>query len=230
MKVLLFDDTPQDYREKYVNLSDYHDILTLIGPITRSEFEAIRDVTTAADCILIHRSFRDADNLHRNDVYEEVRDIADMGDKIPLVIFSGEDNEEAVFDGDTYIERFNKTDLYENLPFFLDTCKKSNTIDLRSLAHGKRIGSKLATNDVRTLIMKTRRLAPDEPFDSAIVEGVELNDLVQRSMPCLGCAYSDIIKEIKDKRITAAEFIRRITEILESINNNYGKNLYRWGN
>ncbi len=228
MKIYLFDDTPQDYREKHVVVSDYHDVLTLVGSITLAELDGMRETLKDADCILIHRSLRDADNMNRNDVYQEVLDIADMGDRIPLVIFSGEDNEEAVFDGDTFIERFNKTDLYENLPYFITSSQTSHSIDLRSLAHGEKIESKLASNEGIALMKKVRRLDPDKPFDSSIVEGADLHSFVQRSSPALGCSYSDIISEIKSNRITSAEFIKRISKIIESFNS-YGKNIYRWG-
>ena len=127
--VYLFDDTPEESRRKYIDLDKYKDVIILFGSITISKLDEIREkLLEEASCILIHRSLRDADNPNRNDVYESILDIADMGESIPLVVFSGEDSEDAVFDGDKFIQSFNKTCLYENLACFLKKICKSRVI------------------------------------------------------------------------------------------------------
>lgn len=226
--IFLFDDTTEDFRKKYIDLTAFKDVIVHFGAITSSKLEEIRVDLSNSDCILIHRSLRDADNPNRNDVYESILDISDMGDSIPLVIFSGEDSEEAVFDGDTFIQSFNKTCLYENLSFFLKSFATSKVIDLKTLVHGERIQSRLALNEGVGILKKFRLLNPDEPFDATIIEGQDLHSLVQRASPTLGRSYSDIIAEVKTGRISASEFIRRIRSIIDSFSA-YGKNIYRWG-
>lgn len=226
--VYLFDDTPEESRRKYIDLDKYKDVIILFGSITISKLDEIREKLLEASCILIHRSLRDADNPNRNDVYESILDIADMGESIPLVVFSGEDSEDAVFDGDKFIQSFNKTCLYENLAFFLKSFATSRVIDLNALVHGERIQSRLALNEGVAILKKLRLLNPDEPFDATIIEGQDLHSLVQRASPTLGCNYSDIIAEVKTGRISASEFIRRIRSIIDSFSA-YGKNIYRWG-
>lgn len=225
--IYIFDDTPEEFRRKYIDLNAYKDVIVLYGSITTSKLDELRESLSNASCILIHRSLRDADNQNRNDVYESILDITDMGDRIPLVVFSGEDNEEAVFDGDTYIPRFNKTCLYENLAFFLKTYSPNHVVDLNSLVHGDKLEPHLALNEGISIMKKLRLLNPEAPFDVSIVEGQDLHSFVQRAAPALDCSYSDIISEIKEGQITASEFIKRISRILDSFSS-YGKNIHRW--
>lgn len=225
--IYLFDDTPEKDRKKHVDLTSFNNI-ALYGTMSLSEFESMRMDLEQAECVLVHRSLRDADNPNRNDVYERILDITDRGDRIPLVVFSGEDTEEAVFDGDSFIRRFSKVCLYENLPHFLSVCSSTHSVDLTSLAYGEKMEAKLALEEGISLIKKVRLLLPDQTFDVQRVAGDELHSLIQRSSPALGCKYSDVIAEIRSGDLTAGEFTRRIKEILDSFNA-YGKNVYRWG-
>ena len=136
--IYLFDDTDQKYIDKHIDFNEYSDIITFVHRAKSSDIDVYEHALKKADCILIHRSFRDLDDVNKNTVYEKViNDISNLGYSIPLVIYSDGDREVADFKNDRFLRQIKKLKVYERLKLFLDEYRRSKTIDLRILGYGE---------------------------------------------------------------------------------------------
>lgn len=122
--IYLIDDTPSEFLEGYISLSEYGDVIKKIDAIKPEEVYLL----SSADCILVHSSF------NNQVVKRDIMKLTDYGEQIPLVLFSDGDRPEAEFDGDQYITSIKKSVMYSRLEKFILTFQSSKVINLNILA------------------------------------------------------------------------------------------------
>lgn len=226
--IYLFDDTPDQYIKLFIDFVDYEGVIQRYPRMTMEQLYSITCDIQQADCICIHRSYRDADDEDSGSVKDWiVNEISNNGRNIPLVIFSGEDKGKPEFKRETYIRAINKDRFYGNLGVFLDNYRQSGSIDLNFLAFGRNTGVNIATSNAQAILTRIRFKSPDEPLLSDSVAGTNLMNLVAAAQPEIGCSYGDIIAEINSGNLTVGEFRDRISRIISSFSQ-YGKNIHPW--
>lgn len=226
--VYLFDDTSEEYTRKYVNLLEYSHVLSYIHRAKPSDMQFYQDELKKADCIFIHRSFTDSNNPERNEVFDQVvYDISDLGEKIPLVVFSDGDREIAEFKGDSFIRQIKKSKFYEHLKSFLEDYRSTKTINLKILGYGDKSDYLLAVSEANAILSKIRFNSSEDVLLPGTIAGQELVSFVSRCQPGIGCTYSDIISDIQKGKITIGRF-REIVNLIVKSFNNYGKNTHPW--
>ncbi len=226
--VFLFDDTSDLYIKKYIDFVQYDGVIKRYSSMSMSTFDSIRDEVRQADCIMIHRSFRDESKEDENNVYETiVIDISGFGKTIPLVVFSGEDRGEADFKTDTFIRKISKDKFYCNLKAFLDEYKAHGKVSLDYLAHGNSVDFIIAINMAQAVLKRIRFKDASEVLFGDCVAGKDFLSLVEIAQPAINCSYAEIMAEINAGSLTVGGFRERISKIIMSFNA-YGKNIYSW--
>lgn len=226
--IYLFDDTDQKYIDKHIDFNEYSDIITFVHRAKSSDIDVYEHALKKADCILIHRSFRDLDDVNKNTVYEKViNDISNLGYSIPLVIYSDGDCEVADFKNDRFLRQIKKLKVYERLKLFLDEYRRSKTIDLRILGYGETNVLQTVIESANIILSKIRFNRPEEVLRPEMLAEIRLKDLIERSQPSLGISYLELLSKIENREVMIGKFRENINSIVKSFNN-YGKNLYTW--
>jgi hypothetical protein len=188
-----------------------------------------------AKCILLHTTTEDW-NAEKGFLsgstsnVEKIRaDIADCGDKIPLVLFSNGMGEPVY----SYKEKPNiiwgikKNILYEHLYDFVEHYKDRNEIELRILAWGRNFRAKeislLANDFLETIVLlngietfEISKLSDKQQVFKTFIE-ISISDV----------NYQDILNNLENNPINIAEFRNKLNLIIESFLK-YGKNIYPW--
>jgi len=222
--IYLIDDTNlESVSGTFVLDERFHEVLTLIHDV--ATLDGNRQALPQADCIMIHRTFAQSSVFK-----EQIAELTDDGDKIPLVIFSAGDSEHAVYSDQrpNVIEGIKKSVFYSRLSYFLNTYLADHTIDLRLLAYGKDY-TKIR---VRGLALTVLRLTagcqgPMSVADLAAVATPQLKELIELSNPELGIDYDTLLEQLEDAPLTFEQFRININKIVNSFNQ-YGKNIYPW--
>lgn len=226
--IYLFDDTDQKYIHEHIDFNEYSDIITFVHRAKSSDIDVYEHALKKADCILIHRSFRDLDDVNKNTVYEKViNDISNLGYSIPLVIYSDGDREVADFKNDRFLRKIKKLKVYERLKLFLDEYRRSKTIDLRILGYGETNVLQTVIESANIILSKIRFNRPEEVLRPEMLAEIRLKDLIERSQPSLGISYLELLSKIENGEVMIGKFRENINSIVKSFNN-YGKNLYTW--
>lgn len=226
--IYLFDDTDQKYIDKHIDFNEYSDIITFVHRAKSIDVDIYEHALKKADCILIHRSFRDLDDVNKNTVYEKViNDISNLGYSIPLVIYSDGDREVADFKNDRFLRQIKKLKVYERLKLFLDEYRRSKTIDLRILGYGETNVLQTVIESANIILSKIRFNGPEEVLRPEMLAEIRLKDLIERSQPSLGISYLELLSKIENGEVMIGKFRENINSIVKSFNN-YGKNLYTW--
>lgn len=226
--VYLFDDTSDQFIRKFIDFVEYEGLIVRHSRLSMAEFSAIRDSVAKADCICIHRSFKDADNEENNQVFEEVvNNVSDMGRIIPLVIFSGEDKTEPEFKRSTFLRKINKDRFYGNLRVFLEDYRDNGVPNLMCLAHGRNAGANLAISEAQAVLKRIRFKNADDILVAEWVSGANLMAFVGYSQPGIGISYGDLISDISGRRISVGAFREKMNTMIKSFSD-YGKNVCSW--
>lgn len=99
-----------------------------------TEFKSRMNELYSADCIMVHLTFEDS-----NDIKDKAAVIADDGDEIPFVVFSGSFSENPDFDYDknNCISGIKKSTFYQRLYDFLEEYTANGKVDSLQSRHRK---------------------------------------------------------------------------------------------
>ncbi len=220
--IYLIDDSKlEDYNAEYVFDEKYKNILTVVR--NDSELSKVSEELSNACCLMVHNSFGKSQIAKT-----ECSRISQNGKKIPLVVFSAGDSENAVVSATTNaIMSIRKGVFYNRLKLFLDSYLKDNIINLKIIAYGK----DYVKVEIRNLSKKILSAVAGEEgvmnlFSLAKV-AKDTKKLVTLSSPKIGVRYEDLMKKLKNTPITFACFRNNINNIVISFEQ-YGKNIYTW--
>jgi hypothetical protein len=241
--IYLIDDNQNNQREhlgiSFVEEGVFKDCLVSIEKLEKrasandmSHLEFLKD----ARCILLHASTEDYDSekdtflsgSHTN-VRKVKEDIADFGDKIPLVLFSN-GTTETVYSPDknpNFISGMNKNTFYTNLRDFVEYYKNTGGIEFRILVWGKNFRTK-EVSGLASILLET--IAFQNETD--IFEIAQLSDkqhvfksFMEMSLPAAN--FADVLNDLEKNPISICEFRNKINLIIESFLE-HGKNIYPW--
>ncbi len=220
--IYLIDDSDlKAYNAEFALGQDYSHVLTVVH--NADKLKDIWDSLQKADCILVHRTFDGS-----NETSQRIAELTNDGDKIPYVVFSGGDNENAVFNGQV-IDGLKKSVFYDRLKFFLDHFISNNEIDLRILAYGnnykKNQIQKCALNILKIVSGKTGVVAATDL--AQIASCPDFKELISESSPALGYSYDELLEYIEDNPTSFESFKSNINNIVTSFSQ-YGTNIYHW--
>ena len=235
--IYLIDDNQNNQRLKSYNINFvdenvFDGYLTSIEKIEKNKGLKHLDFLKDADCILLHSTTEDYDKEKgflsgsKTNANKIVEDIAQYGEKVPLVLFSLQEGADDIV-MPSFIKTIKKNVFYENLHDFLFNYKETGTIELKILLWGKKFVAKevaLYANKIiksmgsekREEYIKIKHLSPALGSFKALID---------IAFPNL--TYNEIIIDIEDNPITTREFIKKINRITESFDK-YGKNIYSW--
>lgn len=130
--IYLFDDSIL----RGINYLDYTDCLCVINQLSPEQLTRMEPALSKAECILIHKSFRDLGGQSADVLDRVCNDIAEYGDHIPFVMFSdGDIANRPVVEGPSFISSLKKSELYSRLPSFLESFRATGTITLSLLVN-----------------------------------------------------------------------------------------------
>lgn len=233
--IYLIDDNQGNKRKKvlhieYIDDGSFDDVLVSIEKLTPEEN---LDFLQNAACILIHSTTEDWSPKgyfiegSQNNVNRIINDIADHGDKIPLVIFSNQMPEKAVFhpkETPNIIQQIKKNVFYRNVKAFLENYRKTGEVNLHIIAYEKK-----HKNRLQFLIENiSESMKKEHPRDIFKTNFIGINILREFHHEAnLSIPFDDFINNFEDKPITNNVFQHKISIINES-NNEYGENIYDW--
>jgi hypothetical protein len=188
-----------------------------------------------AKCILLHITTEDWDTEKGflkgslSNVTKIKEEIADYGDKIPLVLFSNSMGEPiySYQDHPNYIREIKKNLLYERLYDFVEHYQNTDTIELRILALGKYFQAKEVSNLANVLLEALAFLNGTDMFEIALItrEQQVFEAFIKMSFPTVN--YQNILNDVKNNPISIHEFRNKVNSISESFLK-YGKYIYPW--
>lgn len=223
--IYLIDDTNlESMNASFVLDETYENVLYLINTI--DDLNSKRECLSSADCIMVHRTFANS-NVYK----EQMAELTNDGEHIPLVVFSAGDSENAVFEDNNphLISGLKKSVFYARLPLFLDTYKAQHSVDLRLLAYGRNFQKvkvhSLALPIFRAIAGKDGIMASSDL--ATIAACPEFKELISLANPDLGISYDDLLEKLEDNPIMFSNFRNNINQIVNSFNQ-YGKNIYIW--
>lgn len=231
-KIYLIDDNLDGNRQKYggdfIDEGLYQDVLVVIDKLSISEDLSFIE---NASCILLHKSFEDFyDGIFHDDshkVVSVIRKHPDVGNTIPLVLFSdGDTNDFGDYRNNT-IYSLSKRAFYGRLEMFVDLYHKQHNIELNLLAYGPDYVAYLADRISTSLFVRLQDMNDDENLPAPKIHCEDMKQLVSISQPLIGKSYKEIIIDLQMNPISVKEFKSRINNILESIQE-YGKNYFTW--
>lgn len=153
--IYIVDDTPLEQIAQIFSPDEFSDVLRIFSDMEAGDVSCLSD----GDCIMVHTSF------HHPAVRKKIcSNVCDFGASVPLVLFSDGDLPEAVFDNETYITQYKKSEMYARLPIFLNHYRKTGDVNLHILAEGLR-----ASSETAPALPGTRySLGLDERFASSV--------------------------------------------------------------
>lgn len=219
MLYLIDDSNLKEFDAEFV--FDYKNILTTIQ--TSGQFADISDKLSDANCIMVHRTFWNSTKTK-----EKCAELSKDGDKIPLVVFSAGDSENAVVNHmSNAVISLKKSVFYSRLKLFLDNYIKSGFINLKLLAYGKdyvKVEVRNLSKDIFSVISGKDGILT---LDYLPKIAKCLKKIVTLSSPKIGISYDDLMEKLEDEPITFARFRNNINNIVISFEQ-YGKNIYTW--
>ena len=241
--IYLIDDNQTDQRLNLYNISfveedTFKGYLTSIERLEKRE--KANDISHLsflkdAKCILLHTTTEDWDDEKgflpgsTTNAGKIKEDIADFGDKIPLVLFSNGMSETVYSqkENPNLIREIKKNILYEHLYDFVEYYKNTGEIELRILAWGKNFQAKEVSHLANNLLETTAFLNGTEPFDISRLSNTQqdFKALIEMSLPDTG--YLDILSDLENNPISIGDFRNRVNLLSESFLK-YGKNIYPW--
>ena len=241
--IYLIDDNQTNQRLSLYNISFVEDD-TFKGYLTSIERlekrEEASDISHLeflknAKCILLHATTEDWDKEKgflsgsTTNVRKIREDIADYGDKIPLVLFSNSMGEPVYSykEKPDFIREIKKNILYEHLYDFVEHYKNTGEIELRILAFGKNFQAKEVSLLANDLLEKVARLSGTEKFEiSQLSEKQQgFKTFIEMSLP--NANYLDFLNNLQHSPMNISEFRNKVNLINESFLK-YGKNIYTW--
>ena len=181
---------------------------------------------SSADCIMIHKTF--ADSI---DYAEKMKELTSFGEKIPLILFSAGDPEQATYDDNQpyIINGIKKRIFYTRLFTFLKVYLESHILNLRLIAYGNnylkiKVRS-LALSIIQPIAVKEGIITVSEL--ATIASNPAFKELISIANPALNITYDDLLEEMEDNPISFHCFKEKINNIVNSFYQ-YGKNIYTW--
>jgi hypothetical protein len=234
--IYLIDDNQNNQREKLgANFVDNRVFAGFLTSVERIEKRAPSDIShldflSDARCILLHTTTEDWDTekgfLSGScfNVRKIKEDIADFGDKIPLVLFSNSMGE-PVYENNC-IREIKKNLLYERLYDFVEHYKNTDEIELRILAWGKHFQAKEIASLANILLESVAFLDGTEKFEMNFLLSNQpvFQKFIKKSFPNNA---DEVFKHLEQNQISVSEFRNKINTIAISFKN-YGKNIYPW--
>ena len=223
--IYLIDDTLKETIDSDFVFDDkYNQALVVIQ--NKVEFNSRMKELYSADCIMVHLTFEDS-----NDVKDKASIIADDGDEIPFVVFSGSFSENPDFDyeSNNYISGIKKSTFYQRLHDFLEEYVINGNVDLRIIAYGKDFQKVIVRNyakNVLSIVEGKQGLLQLEDIANLSKDG-NLKRLVELSNPKLGIEYEHLLEILGKQPICISDFKSRIEKIVINFEQ-YGKNIYTW--
>lgn len=220
--IYLIDDSKlEDFNADYVFDDKYKNILTIVRNM--SEFSKVLDMLSNACCIMVHNTF-----CGSQEVKNKCSRVACNGEKIPFIVFSAGDSENAVVSTTTNaIMSLRKGVFYNRLRLFLDLYIKDRIINLKLIAYGK----DYVKVEIRNLSKHILSAVAGEEgvmnvFSLAKI-AKDTKKLVTLSSPKIGVSYEELMMKLKNTPTTFACFRNNISNIVISFEQ-YGKNIYTW--
>lgn len=224
--IYLFDDSPN----RGIDPVDFTDCLCLVQCLSGDGLIRMRASLETADCILMHRSFRDEGGRTAEICEQVIDEIASYGDNIPLVIFSdGDMAGKPEMENDRFVSAIKKSEMYHRLPAFLESFRLNRKVELILLAKGESsdvlaaitIGKRVLDNScIRFLTDNTA--VPEE-----LLSIPELGGFLNYSRPEIGVDYKCLSDAIKGGTLSVGKlrynFRRSINDFVA-----YGRNLHHW--
>lgn len=223
--IYLIDDTLKETIDSDFVFDDkYNQALVVIQ--NKVEFNSRMKELYSADCIMVHLTFEES-----NDVKDKASIIADDGDEIPFVVFSGSFSENPDFDyeSNNYISGIKKSTFYQRLYDFLEEYINNGNVDLRIIAYGKDFQKVIVRNYAKGLLsaLEGKQGILQLEDIAKLSKDKDLKNFVDISNPKLGIDYDQLLEKLKVEPICIADFKSRIEKIVINFEQ-YGKNIYTW--
>ena len=223
--IYLIDDTLNEtIGSEFVFDDKYKQALVVIQ--NGAEFKSRMKDLYSADCIMVHLTFE-----HSNDVKDKAAIIADDGDGIPFVVFSGSFSENPDFDYDknNCISGIRKSTFYQRLYDFLEEYLAYGKVDLRIIAYGKDFQKVIVRNYAKGILsaLEGKQGILQLEDIAKLSKNGNLRNFVEISNPKLGIGYDQLLEKLKVEPICIADFKSRIEKVVINFEQ-YGKNIYTW--
>ena len=224
--IYLFDDSVV----QGINPLDFTDCLCLVKTLSIEQMERMEAAIANADCIMVHKSFRD-EGGHTANVRERLtEDISEFGDTIPLVLFSdGDMAGRPEVENDRFVSAIKKSEFYLRLPAFLEHYRSTNKIEMALLVTGKSLDVVSAISLGKAILdnVTLRFMEDQEMVPSAVLSLPEFGRLLNVANPEAQISFDAIASQIKEGRISMAQLRSNIRNTITDFTV-YGRNLHRW--
>lgn len=237
--IYLLDDNKEDKRRALFNVS-FVDDKTFDGHLTAiSHLQENADLsfTSNAKCLFVHETTEDTDEEGRfksgstTNARRLIEDIADNGDRIPLVVFSNQMTGSTDYDFDRNpfaVRAIHKTLLYQKRLYpFLNHYKNTGEVELRIIAYGENYkvveAGRYAKYLIESLAIYERKERVNLSFFSKLTMLERFFEFMKPDEN-----YNAFVNDLEDNPITVGEFVENVSLVIESISENYGKNTYAW--
>lgn len=223
--IYLFDDS----QIRGINPLDYTDCLCLINSLSLEQLTRMESALAKAECILIHKSFRDRGGQTADVLDRVCNDIAEYGDHIPFVMFSdGDVANHPVVEGPSFVSSLKKSELYSRLPSFLESFRSTGEITLSLLLSD---GSPNVLNAIqlgKTILgnPSIRFMEDDKPLERRNDSIPDIIRFLNLSKPAINLS-SDGFYELLARGLPAGRLKYNIRMIIVSMSK-YGQNLHHW--
>ncbi len=235
--IYLIDDNQNSQRQNQYNINFIEDgtfngYLTSVERIEKRE--KANDILHLkflqnAKCILLHITTEDWDvekgflSGSTSNVRKIKEEIADFGDKIPLVLFSNNMGEPEV-ENPHFIRGIKKNLFYEHLKVFVEYYKNTGEIELQILAWGKNFQAKEVRN-IGNIVLEAI-------ISQKNTDKLDLKNLPKQFQEFIKLSFSNIsyevfLDDLEKNPVTISEFREKIQSIIESYLQ-YGENIYTW--
>lgn len=223
--IYLIDDTLKETLDSDFVFDDkYKKVLVVIQ--NKAEFNSRMNELYSADCIMVHLTFEES-----NDVKDKASIIADDGDEIPFVVFSGSFSENPDFDyeSNNYISGIKKSTFYQRLHDFLEEYVINGNVDLRIIAYGKDFQKVIVRNYAKGILSDLENKEGILQLEDIVKLSTnkDFKNFVEISNPKFGIGYNQLLEKLKEEPISISDFKSRIEKIVINFEQ-YGKNIYTW--
>lgn len=239
--IYLLDDNKDDKRRAsfnvtYVDDGTFSDCLAAISHLPK---QADLDFMIGAACFLVHETTEDVDNngqfipsstTNARRIIED-KDLAENGNRVPLVIFSNQMTGPTEFDFDKdprCVKQIHKTLLYQQRLYpFLCHYRDTGQVELRIIAHGENYRVVEAGRYARHLIETLATFDRQRTLDLSFLPNLSVLQRFYEFMEPDG-NFNRFRNDLEDYPISVGKFVQNISAVIESISENYGKNTYTW--
>lgn len=234
-KIYLIDDNLDGNRSKYgssfVDEGKYENVFCAIDKISTTDDLSFID---GAACVLLHKTLNDFYDGRFHEESQKVAaiigDMPNVGDVIPLVIFSdGFTSDKGDYNPKmpNVLRNLSKRAFYSRLESFVLHYRDTGEIDLRILAYGVDFEKVLVENAATVVFARLQNFSDADIVNATKVACEEMKQIVDLAQPAIGKSYIEIINDLQLNDISVKEFKNRINNILDNFQD-YGKNYYTW--